>query len=107
MLVGGATKITRHRGEIVHEYDHLVKVVKQKEGQNKRAEVADPGSDHDYHILEGPDEDYADPEEQVRETMYHVPDDKTPVEQKFNTFHNKQIRILPGEKHRFSTHIKH
>ena len=98
MGVGVASQFPRQRGEIEHQYDHLVKKVKKKDSQRKRDEGIDEGEmDHDYHELEGPGDDYDYPEEKERDIVYHILDGPTPIETDLKTFQNRPNKVYPGE----------
>ena len=92
--VGVASQFPRKRGETEHQYDHLVKNVKKKDGQRKKDEGE---MDHDYHELEGPGDDYDYPEEKERDIVYHVLDGPTPIETEPKTFQNRPNKAYPGE----------
>ena len=85
----------RKQGELEHQYDHLIEVGKQKGGQSER--VDEEIGDHDYHVLEGPDNDYDDLDEQERETIHHILDGPTPLEPELKTFQNGHKKVFPGE----------
>ena len=105
--VGMATQFPRKQGEIEHQYDHLVEKVKQKDGQSKRDEGVDAEIDHNYHVLDGPGNDYDDPDEQERETVYHILDGPTPTEPEHKTFQNRSNKVYPaGEFQLFKTESK-
>lgn len=87
----------RKQGEIEHQYDHLIEIAKQKGGQSKRDEGDDGEIDHGYHVLEGPDNDYDDLDEQERVTVNHILDGPTPVEPELKTFQNGPKKVFPGE----------
>ena len=96
--VGVATQFPRKQGEIEHQYDHLIKNVKKKDGQKKRDEGIDKGEmDHDYHMLEGPGDDYDYPEEKERDIVYHILDGPTPTETELKTFQNRPNKVYSGE----------
>jgi hypothetical protein len=97
--VGVAKQFPRKRGEIEHQYDHLVKNVKKKDGQRKGNEgIDDEGEiDHDYHVLDGPGDDYDYPKDQERDDIYHVLDGPTPIEPELKTFQNRPNMVYPGE----------
>jgi predicted DNA-binding WGR domain protein len=97
--VGVAKQFPRKQGEIEHQYDHLVKNVKKKDGQRKGNEgIDDEGEiDHDYHVLDGPGDDYDYPKDQERDDVYHVLDGPTPIEPELKTFQNRPNMVYPGE----------
>ena len=89
MSVGGATQVPR---KVEHEYDRLVKVVKQTEGgQSKREERNSLERSHKYCTSE----------KQERDTMlqYHIQDYLTPIRQESNKrFQNRPNKaLLQGE----------
>ena len=98
MGVRVATQFPSQWGEIEHQYDHLVKNIKKKDGQRERDEGIDEGEmDHDYHELEGPGDDYDYPEEKEKNIVYHVLDGPTPIETELKTFQNRPNKAYPGE----------
>ena len=98
MGMGMATQYPRKRGEIEHQYDHLVKNVKKEDGQRERDEGIDEREmDHDYHELEEPGDDYDYPEEKERDIVYHVLDGPTPIEPELKIFQNRPNKVYPGK----------
>ena len=99
MGVGMATQFPKTQGEFDHQYDHLVEATKRKGRQNKRDEGAnDTEIDHDYHVLEGPDNDYDDlDDDHEQDGVYHILDGPTSVEPALNTFQNKPNKVYTGE----------
>ena len=96
--VAVATHFPRKQGAIEHQYDHLIKKAKKQDGRSKRDEGIDVGeNDHDYHILEGPDNDYDDLDEQERDIVYHILDGPTPIEPELKIFQNTPKKVYTGE----------
>ena len=93
-----ATHFPRKQGAIEHQYDHLVKKAKKQDSRSKIDEGIDVGEiDHNYHILEGPDNDYDDLDEQERDIVYHILDGPTPIEPELKTFQNTPNKVYTGE----------
>ena len=88
MSVGGAIQT---QGKVEHEYDRLVKVVKQTEGgQNKRNE----------RISLERHQKYRTSEKQERDTtlQYHTQEYLTPIKHEPNSFQNRPNKaIFPGK----------
>ena len=87
--MGGANQT---QGKVEHEYDRLVKVVKQTEGgeQNKRDKQVSLEQHHKYRTSE----------KQQRDTtlQYHTQEYLTPIKHEPNSFQNRPNKaILPGK----------
>ena len=83
---------TQTQGKIEHEYDHLVKVVKQTEGggQNKRDERISLEQHHKYRTSEKQEKNIT--------LQYHVQEYLTPIKHEPNSFQNRPNKaILQGE----------
>jgi hypothetical protein len=84
---GGADKISRNQEKIDHEYDHLVKVVKQSEGgQRKRDERVSFERSQKYHT--------SDKQERDTTLQYHTQDYLTPIKQEPKSFQNGPNKAL-------------
>jgi hypothetical protein len=85
--VGGADKISRNQGKIDHEYDHLVKVVKQSEGgQSKRDERISFERNQKYRA--------SDKQERDTTLQYHTQDYLTPIKHEPKIFQNRPNKAL-------------
>jgi hypothetical protein len=85
--VGVANNISRNQGKIDHEYDHLVKVVKQTEGgQNKRNERVSYERNQKYSA--------SDKQERDTTLQYHTQDYLTPIKQEPKSFQNRPNKAL-------------
>ena len=87
--MGGATQT---QGKVEHEYDHLVKVVKQTEGggQSKRDERISLEQHHKYRTSEKQEKNIT--------LQYHVQEYLTPIKHESNSFQNRPNKaILQGE----------
>ena len=85
--MGGDTQIPHKQGKVEHEYDRLVKVVKQTEvGQGKRDEIVSLERNRKHHISD------------KQELQYHVQDYLTPTKQESKNFQNRPNKALfPGQ----------
>ena len=89
MSVGGATQT---QGKVEHEYDRLVKAVKQTAGgeQNKRDEQISLEQHHKYRISKKQEKNIT--------LQYHVQEYLTPIKHEPNSFQNRPNKaILQGE----------
>ena len=96
--MGVATHFPRKQEAIEHQYDPLVKKAKKQDGRSMRDEGIDVGeNDHNYHILEGPDNDYNNLDEQEKDIVYHILDGPTPIEPELKSFQNTPNKAYTGE----------
>ena len=91
------SQIPKLQGVCDHEYDHLVKVVKQKGNQGKSDERVDSEREHTYHVLEGSGNDYDDLDDQEEGNDYHILEGPTPVEEDTKYISNGASQVLSGE----------
>jgi hypothetical protein len=85
--VGGGDKISRNQEKIDHEYDHLVKVVKQSEGgQSRRDERVSFERNQKYSA--------SDKQERGTTLQYHTQDYLTPIKQEPKNFQNRPNKAL-------------
>ena len=91
MSVGGANQIPRKQEKIEHEYDHLVKVVKQTEGgQSKRDERVSFERNHKYHT--------SDKQERETKLQYQIQEYLIPIKQDPKRFQNRPNKgLLQGK----------